>query len=429
MTEDRLERRLPEVLVQLALPAVPDYTDDILRQTARTRQRPGWTLLERWLPMDFAVHAPVGARQLPWRTLGAVALLALLAALAVSIMGSQSRRLPPPYGPAANGSVLFERNGDIYVLDPATHEPRVLVAGSGREFAPTWSLDGSRFFFGRDVSGGVAAMVANADGANVRMIKNGYLEDPESADWSASGSEIAVIHSTPGQPTLSILTVDGSQAPRDLALAELQPTKFVTWRPGTQELLFLAHPNGVASDLGLYAIGSNGSGLRELIVRHGETNDVPNTTQISLQNINLAAGGGIAAYWNWETTVQPGRNCFVHLLDLKTGADRRMTYDNTADCELFPQLSPDGKTIVLERGGPPGANSQALVAQIDGGGSRLVGPTYYYTEREGLRLSPDGTKLLIAGSLSKSHLVTLATGASVEIDSVLIGASWQRLAP
>jgi hypothetical protein len=185
----------------------------------------------------------------------------------------------------------------------------------------------------------------------------------------------------------------------------------------------------VASDLGLYAIGATGSGLRQLVVRHGETGNVPNTSQISLQNINLGADGRLAAYWNWETTVQPGRNCFVHLLDLTTGVDRRMAYDQAADCELFPQLSPDGKTIVLERGGPPNANSQALVAQIEGGDSRLVGPTYYYTQREGLRLSPDGAELLIAGSLSTSHLVTLATGTGVDIDSVLIGASWQRLAP
>ena len=37
-------------------PVRPDYLTDIVAQAGRMRQRPGWTFLERWLPMDIAAR-------------------------------------------------------------------------------------------------------------------------------------------------------------------------------------------------------------------------------------------------------------------------------------------------------------------------------------------------------------------------------------
>ena len=62
MTSDRrFEQDLPDLMAQLAPRRVPDYRDDIVRQTARTRQRPAWTFPERWLPMDITL-APARGR-------------------------------------------------------------------------------------------------------------------------------------------------------------------------------------------------------------------------------------------------------------------------------------------------------------------------------------------------------------------------------
>ena len=49
---DRFETRLPELMTELADPGYPDYVTDMLRQTARTRQRPAWSAPERWLPVS-----------------------------------------------------------------------------------------------------------------------------------------------------------------------------------------------------------------------------------------------------------------------------------------------------------------------------------------------------------------------------------------
>ncbi len=99
---DRLERRLPELLEELAAPRIPDYFSDTLAQTARTPQRPAWTSLERWLAVDIAARAPLGVRRFPLTTVVSIVLLmALLAAVvykdairggAVRVQGSQQAR-------------------------------------------------------------------------------------------------------------------------------------------------------------------------------------------------------------------------------------------------------------------------------------------------------------------------------------------------
>ena len=57
MNDDRFEKDLPGLLAELAPRAKPDYRDDIVRQTARTRQRPAWMFPERWIPMSVT-HDP-----------------------------------------------------------------------------------------------------------------------------------------------------------------------------------------------------------------------------------------------------------------------------------------------------------------------------------------------------------------------------------
>ncbi len=136
MTTDRFERRLPEILDEISLPHVPDYTDDILDQTARIRQRPGWTLPERWLPMDLTA-SPARIGRVPWRTVGVVALLILALAVAIVVVGSRTRQVNPFYGPAANGSIIYDLEGDIYVTD-ALGAPGRLLIGRRRGLRPAF---------------------------------------------------------------------------------------------------------------------------------------------------------------------------------------------------------------------------------------------------------------------------------------------------
>ena len=66
-SSERYERRLPELLDELAAPRTPAYFDDILGQVGRTRQRPGWTFPERWLPMSAVSERLSAAPRVPLR--------------------------------------------------------------------------------------------------------------------------------------------------------------------------------------------------------------------------------------------------------------------------------------------------------------------------------------------------------------------------
>src|SRR3954447_25523141 len=93
----RLEQDLTDWLRETAMPHTPDFTDEILDQTARIRQRPRWTFVGRWLPLPEVRPSMFGGRG---RMVAAVTLLVvlavILAALAAVVGGRRS--LPRPFG-------------------------------------------------------------------------------------------------------------------------------------------------------------------------------------------------------------------------------------------------------------------------------------------------------------------------------------------
>ena len=432
MTTDRIERRLPEILDEISAPQVPDYLDDILSQTARIRPRPGWTFLERWLPMDIAVRARGGPLTL--RTLGMLVVLALIVALgvaAVVYLGSQPRRLPPPYGPASNGSIIYAREGDIFMTDPEGYVETPVTSGETDDYTPRWSRDGSTIYFGRRFPQGTAVMAADADGRNVRQPSSILLNDPEAAEVSPAGNQLAVIdHVSAGVARLEVLDLTGDRPLRTLDVGTIRPTTFVDWRPPSgDQLVFLGHPDGLFAKLGLYVIRSDGSGsARQLAVQHGESTADPRT-QLSYQNVALSDDGRMAGYWNWETTVATGRTCFAHLIDLENGRDQRMTFDRSAACELQPRFLADDK-ILVERQDLVG-NSRLLVAPVDASApGRLIGPVFDYRHGVGWAVSPDRRDVLFVSDSEPSQLISIGTGASRPTRLSLPDAgSWQRLAP
>ena len=85
---------------------------------------------------------------MPGRLLLVAALLIALAALAVIAVGSCQSRLPDPFGLARNGLIVTSRDGDLYLIDPATTDSRLISGGEeGFDFSPIFSRDGTRMVF------------------------------------------------------------------------------------------------------------------------------------------------------------------------------------------------------------------------------------------------------------------------------------------
>ena len=266
-TFERFEREMPELMTELSPARVPDYFDDMLEQTARTRQRPAWASLERWIPMGVLARTQP-MRPLPWRAIVILATLAILLAALVGaalIVGS-TPRLPEPFGLAGNGSIVFSTaDGQIVTADPRTGATTTLIDSPELDSNPWFSNDGTRFAFDRRTPGSPAALfVANADGTDLHQVAG---PGPEITwfDWSPTGDRFAL--SRNGDPSGQVTIMDAADGSTTTFQLELQIANAV-WRPNSDQLVITTQgvtPAGSAEQ-GFYLVRSDGTGLKPIVV-------------------------------------------------------------------------------------------------------------------------------------------------------------------
>ena len=120
------------------------------------------------------------------------------------------RRLPAPFGPAANGLIVYAAptdpswvdksdyqrpQGDIYMIDPVTGTSSVLVGGPTVDGSPVVSLDGTRVAFVRDTPAGQQLFAVDVTGGNPLPLIGGSLPEIIDVAWSPDGTSIAFIAS------------------------------------------------------------------------------------------------------------------------------------------------------------------------------------------------------------------------------------------
>ena len=199
-TSERFERDVPGLLEELYLGPTPPYRDDILRRTAATRQRPGWTFIERWIPVSAITGRLTAAPRVQWRAVALATLLLIAIAAAAIYVGSRQSRVPPPFGPASNGQIPYVSEGDIYLGDPVTGETKLIVGDAADDALPQFSPDGTRLAFIRDVPVDGAGplpidiYVANADGSARRKINAERIRDWQWIGWTPDSAHLVVIH-------------------------------------------------------------------------------------------------------------------------------------------------------------------------------------------------------------------------------------------
>src|SRR6478672_1571146 len=192
-TRDDFDRHLAAWFEASAPSSEPEpLLGQVLARTARTRRRPAWRIPERWIPMSAITTRSEAVSQMPWRTVGLIALLVLaLVGGALLIAGTRRPALPPPFGVAGDGKVLYSFDGDIFVRDSPTGAKTPLIVGATIDETPAVSNDGSKLVFSRHETGGVSSMwIANVDGSAQRRLD---IPFPISwFEWSPNGTDLYV---------------------------------------------------------------------------------------------------------------------------------------------------------------------------------------------------------------------------------------------
>jgi dipeptidyl aminopeptidase/acylaminoacyl peptidase len=433
MPTDRFDRQLPVLLDELAQPRTPDYFDDLLRQTARTRQRPDWTIPERWLPMVDIARQPVIAPRIPLRTIGTALLLIglLVAALAAVVIGTRPK-VPPPFGPARNGLVAYAKDGDIYTVDPVTGSAVPIVTGPGIDEAPLHSLDGTHIAFQRGLLGGLAQIyVARSDGRGVRIVTPSPLVDLGGYVFSPDGSEVMFQSTMDGAPAISFAKTDGSRVRTlELGIAAYWPA----YRPPHgNEIAFAGAPNG--GPTGLYTVHTDDSGLRTLVA----------PSDLDVFAIAWAPDGSRIAYAanKFVPAGGPMSGTRIHVFSVAESTDRVVTPPPGVDWEGVPLWSNNGTRLLIWRchssAIDPGhceQSSAVIPADGSGFGVDLDGGRSLGVEGASQQWAPDDRSILTTAldpmrqPKGGSLLWDPATGASRTAPwAAPDEPSWQRLAP
>jgi Tol biopolymer transport system component len=274
-------------------------------------------------------------------------------------------------------------------------------------------------------------MLADVDGTNIReLLPHARFE---SASWSPSGTELAVIVDNGGVAELWILTADGRTPARSIEMS-VEPHGWVDWRPPDgRELVFRGRTGSDA--FAIYTIPPEG----------GEPTRISSvgSGQRWMGSFALDPDGSRIAFTGWV-----GPIVTLQVLDVGAPTGPHRMFSNlplpATDVGVGPVhdgdgvYSPDGSKVVFgrywdEHGGT--INHQLWMASADGDGSDAVPITPVTRSAGGVNpfgqvFSPDATRIVIRIDPSRTAMVLdPRTGSSEELEWSEDTPAWQRVAP
>ena len=382
-----------------------------LAATRRTSQRPGWAIPERWLPMQLALRPAFAPR--PSLIFLAAAILAATLAGALFVIGSQ-RHPAPPFGLAANGTIVVGAGSELWLLNADGRDPRPLDIGLGNAVSPVFSPDGTKVAFVTRPAERTpyALFVANADGSEARSVTGGMrivTSELAGISWSPDSSSLVFQSSDKGRNRLYRVGVDGTglEAITDRDADRVYPS----WSPDGKWLSYKLTLTDGGWSTHLAIARPDGTGEQRLV---SETS-------------SKAAFSGSGWMIDSEGIVYFRSSSSGHSVarvDLD-GNETLLSRPGVEDA-FNPVLSPDGRRVAF------GMQSGAAIVDLDNPSSRVDLPVGL--AECGALWAPDGTVLLGFGfDCTELYRIPVDDPAAAERIAVPPGSlnngSWQRLAP
>ena len=352
-----------------------------------------------------------------------VVVLLVAALVAIAVVGS-TRRLPSPFGLAANGRVAYLANGQIYASNPDGSNPIQLTSGIRSAATPVWSRDGTKFAYKlispkpgtEDPTRFGDIVVAKADGSNLITIDT-ETEDPSPPVWSPDGRWLVYSKVTKTGDQIFIAAADGSSPP-----ARVGDPDTINWSP-------IFSPDGAKL---MYFVGYSGNGIG-VMNSDGSNQMIVNTTPfVSIDSATWHPDGDriVVAASTSEATD-------LWFLYLDGTPQRQMRVPGRA--EVGPSWSPDGNRLTYLLSIDQPRSFTLVVADADGANERTLPGVYSDVNPA---WSPDGRRIAVVNDLGPVVRLTLldpdGKAEAIVIEGVLPAqpvaepvspTAWQRVAP
>ena len=431
MTTDRtahVDRVLPELFVDLADARTPAYLEAAIERASSRPQRPAWTFLGRWLPMQITTEAVPTARG-PWRLVGVLALIGILLAVAIAVqVGSRSTQptLPAPFGPAANGAIALAKDGDILVMDRLGGDIRPLVVGPELDEEPLFSPDGTKLAFLRltDREGFRALMVADADGSNIVQVTP---EPLELSMWSFAphGRSLIAVVSIDNEWRVVVLPVDPAAAPDvlDVRLPSRMLINAPSFRPTDPEEILVVGQLDPAPG-GIIVVDLVTGGSRTIVQPDGSVSDVAWSPDGESISYNLWDGTStrsriVAADGSRDRALEDVPETEFPQVSPWSNDGTRMVHLHHPEQVVIVSMSGDREPVELACGGTKDIEDCPGSWIWSPDDSTLIGTSY-------VEVDPQGDGALVARYFQADPV----TGQVTELDWDGDGPpAWQRVAP
>jgi TolB protein len=414
-----------------------DGLEAALAATRGVRQRPSWTVADWWRPASWL-------SSMRSRTLAiALLVIALFAVALVALVVGSQHRLPPPFGLAANGRIVYDTGigGGVFLANADGTDPQP-VPGEGIGRRPIFSPDGTKLaFWTRPVvtaagqSGSNNALlfpfhlyVANADGSGGHAIAGGRtfrLCCPGPVAWSPDSRSVAFLVWSRDQDEIWVIPVDGP-GPRSPLISNPSHHLGPSWSPDGRWLAFVEDTPG-------------DPWIHKIVVMHPDGTDRRVLHTQRSVNPDEATFGG-AFQWSPDSTrlayirgadpdhpSDPPNAGLLEIVDLD-GAERRLVAEESGWLNDL-SWSPDGRSIAVMVGDP---ETSIHVIDVASGDSRPIAQCSVHYDAP-LRWSPDGRYLINpcpdAPGLYPADATDYVSQPAVAMPSQAAEIDIQRLAP
>jgi Tol biopolymer transport system component len=323
------DRRLTNWLDTEAPPRAPEYVlPSTFAVTARTRQRPGWLVPERWIPMNTTTRL-AGVPRAAVLTAVLIALL-ILAAMGFVAAGGRLPSLGSPHNPIAFRSTR-DGQDQVYSMNVDGSNQTRLSSGNAKEEPSGWSPDGAKLAFASERNGVRGIYVMNGDGGSVRLLM--ATSNPvAAAKWSPDGKTIAFHEDTSGAGCYEtfVMAADGTNP------HQVTPDGSCNWAPGwSPDGTKLAIGSTRDGDFDIYVMNPDGSAATQVGARSGRNDAFP----------VFSPDGTKIAFTSWDTNLDPN-TADVYVMNVDGTGRTQLTSNGVEDS--YPAWSPDGRQLAFE---------------------------------------------------------------------------------